>query len=385
MKKIICYFVVVCFVMSCPGMAVLPIAVAEGLSGNELMLTYSKKDLQVVLQKIKSNLTESLSNTTELILLENIKNELTEQIIEADNTAEEIRMALSGSDLTDFEIRFEEKMNGLNNLIEGINGIIISASISIEQVDNVLNLIEILDPEVQGEILAAKPVLPNRVDKKAGIFKERPVKVTGAPPIEADLLATGEIIITPEIEALALELGNDVVTIFAWVHNNIDYEPYYGSMKGSSETLTDMAGNDCDQSSLLLALLRASNIPSRYVRGDVELKVADLMNWTGAKTPEAAIAVFQRNKIPTSAVYKKEEINKVKFDHIWVEAFNGHNWRMMNPSFKMYSYTERVGVDIDETALLNMVESAVASNGNTILVDQETVRSQQFITSQLYV
>ena len=181
--------------------------------------------------------------------------------------AEEVRGMLPDSHVADFEIKFEEKMSGLRNLIEEIDNIIINDPVSIEQIDNVLNLIEILDPEVQGEVLASKPELPNRtVDKKVNIFKERPIKLTGAPVVEADLLPTEEIIITPAIEALALELGNDVVTIFTWVKNNIDYEPYYGSMKGSNETLIDMAGNDCDTSSLLLALLRASGIPSRYVR-----------------------------------------------------------------------------------------------------------------------
>ena len=375
MKKIICYFIIMCFVMSCPGMAIFPAAVAEGLSGDSgLTLTHSKEDLQELLQKIKSNLVNGLSSMTELILLEDIKDELGIQLVEANNAAEEVRMALPASDLVDFEVKFEREMNGLRDLIEGINDIILSIFITSEQVDNVLNLIEILSPEVRGEILAAKPVLPSRIDKEASVFKTRPVKATGAPPTEADLAATEEILITPEIEALASELGNDVVNIFVWVHNNIDYEPYYGSMKGSSETLIDMAGNDCDQSSLLLALLRASNIPSRYVRGDIELKVADLMNWTGGKTPEAAIAIFERNKIPTSPVYKKEEISRVKFDHIWVEAFNGHNWRMMNPSFKQYTYTEGVGIDdVDETGLLNMMESAVISKDNILSVNQEMV------------
>jgi len=166
-----------------------------------------------------------------------------------------------------------------------------------------LELIEILDPEVQGEILATKPELPNRtVDTKVNVFKERPVKATGAAVTEADLAETSEIVFTGTIIAKAAELNNDVVDIFTWVKFNIDYEPYYGSMKGANETLVDMAGNDCDTSSLLLALLRTSDIPSRYVRGDVELKIEDLMNWTGGKTPEAAIAIMQRNKISISTI-----------------------------------------------------------------------------------
>ena len=134
--------------------------------------------------------------------------------------AEEVRGTLPDSHVADFEIKFEEKMSGLRDLIEKIDKIIINDPVSIEQIDNVLDLIEILDPEVQGEVLATKPVLPNRVDKKASVFKERPSRPTGAPPTEADLLPTEEIIITPAIEALALELGNYVEPIFTWVKNN---------------------------------------------------------------------------------------------------------------------------------------------------------------------
>ena len=367
--------------MTCPGMAVLPAAIAAELSGEEETVSYSKEVLQETLQSIKNNLTEGLSNATELTLLESVRNELTEQLLKAESMAEEVRGTLPDSHIADFEIKFEEKMSGLRDLIEKIDNIIINDPVSIEQIDNVLDLVEILDPEVQGEVLATKPVLPNRVDKKPSVFKERPSKPTGTPPTEADLVTTEDILITPPIEALALELGNDVVTLFTWVKNNIDYEPYYGSMKGSVETLIDMAGNDCDQSSLLLALLRASGIPSRYVRGDVELKIEDLMNWTGGKTPEAAVAILQRNKIPTSVIYKFDNIEGVVFDHIWVEAFDGHNWRLMDPSFKTYVYTEGVGgIDISEEDMANFVEAAITSTGNTISVNQETVES--FVETQ---
>jgi len=149
----------------------------------------------------------------------------------------------------------------------------------------------------------------------------------------------------------------------------------------SNETLVDMAGNDCDQSSLLLALLRTSGIPSRYVRGDVELRIEDLMNWTGAKTPEAAIAILQRNKIPTSVIYKFDKPEGIIFDHIWVEAFDGHNWRLMDPSFKTYVYTEGTGINISEEDIVNFAEAAVIYDGNTISVDQELTAS--FLETQI--
>ena len=94
------------------------------------------------------------------------------------------------------------------------------------------------------------------------------------------------------------------------------------------------------------------------------------MNWVGAKTPEAAVAIFQRNKIPTSIIYKFDEIEGVIFDHIWVEAFDGHNWRLMDPSFKTYVYTEGVGFDISEEAMAALAD-VVSENGNILSLDQE--------------
>lgn len=175
-----------------------------------------------------------------------------------------------------------------------------------------------------------------------------------------NLIETPEIQITPRIQALADSLNNDPVEIFTWTRNNIDYEPYYGSLKGSNETLIDMAGNDCDQSSLLIALLRASGTPARYVRGDVELKIEDLMNWTGGKTPTAAVKIMQSNWIPTEVLYKFKAIEGVIFDHIWVEIFDGHNWRLADPSYKEYVYTEGSQVTPEqETALANLMEGVI--------------------------
>ncbi|MDL1986003.1 MAG: transglutaminase-like domain-containing protein, partial [Deltaproteobacteria bacterium] len=375
-RNVLIAFVIICFSLTFPGMALIPAVVAAELSGSEEALPiYEKEVLQKTLNDIKGKLDAGFPVTTELSFLEDIRNELNRHLTEAENAVAELSLTIPDIDMTEFEAEFAEKLDNARRLIYELDNIIINPSI--DQIDSVLKLIEILDPEVQGEILATKPELPNRtVDTKVNAFKVRPVKATGAPVTDADLAETPEIVFTEAIIAKAAELNHDVVDIFTWVKFNIDYEPYYGSMKGSNETLVDMAGNDCDQSSFLLALLRASGIPSRYVRGDVELKIEDLMNWTGGKTPEAAIAIMQRNKIPTTIIYKFDAIEGVIFDHIWVEAFDGHNWRLMDPSFKEYVYTEGLNpFDIDEESVRNLFDTAVTTEGNTVSVDQEAINT----------
>lgn len=71
--------------------------------------------------------------------------------------------------------------------------------------------------------------------------------------------------ITSEIQNLADALQGDAIKIFEYVYNTIEYEHYYGSKKGAHLTLLEGAGNDMDQSSLLVALLRAAGHTAAYI------------------------------------------------------------------------------------------------------------------------
>ncbi len=63
---------------------------------------------------------------------------------------------------------------------------------------------------------------------------------------------------TPEITELARGLQHDPKEIYDYVHNHIEYVPYFGSTKGAELTQLDGSGNDFDQASLMIALLRES-------------------------------------------------------------------------------------------------------------------------------
>jgi len=174
-----------------------------------------------------------------------------------------------------------------------------------------------------------------------------------------------DVRITPEIEELAGELDHDPVEIFAYVRNNIDYQAYYGSVKGSAGTYWEKAGNDFDQASILIALFRASEIPARYVAGQVELPIKKVMNWVGVKDPEVAAEVFSSNGIPSKAITSADgTVTHLRFFHAWAEAYilqTGRNkakekykyrWVQMDPSFKQYKYYE--GIDIPEAMGLDV-------------------------------
>ncbi len=90
-------------------------------------------------------------------------------------------------------------------------------------------------------------------------------------PTPEHLAETMECVFSAELSELAGKLNNDPVEIFNWVYENIEFEDYYDSRKGAQSTYFTKRGNEWDQSSLLIALLRLSGIPARYVQvGDYD-------------------------------------------------------------------------------------------------------------------
>jgi RHS repeat-associated protein len=164
-----------------------------------------------------------------------------------------------------------------------------------------------------------------------------------------------------KIQALAQELGNSPVRIFEWVSQNITFEPYYGSLKGASGALQSRSGGATDQASLLIALLRASNIPARYVRGQVAIFDEDSTTtpsrgarWIGSKNNAAASNVLARNSNPNTIGAD----SLLSFEHVWVQACipysayrgvatddSGHRWIPLDASYKDNRVTNGIAVD----------------------------------------
>ncbi len=169
-----------------------------------------------------------------------------------------------------------------------------------------------------------------------------------SPPTPEDLAATPDVQFTQAIIDKAAELGNSPLAIYEFVHNLIEFQPYPGSRKGAAETLQQSRGNDTDQVSLLLALLRVSNIPSRYVRGTVEITPADAMSWLGVDDGFTAAAILTTAGLDGIAIINNNaELVAVRFTHVWAVAYvpygnyrgvpndtSGKLWVALDPSFK---------------------------------------------------
>jgi uncharacterized membrane protein len=71
----------------------------------------------------------------------------------------------------------------------------------------------------------------------------------------------------PYVQEAAAKLNYDPQQIFDFLHNDIGYNSYVGSLRGARGTLWSSAGNALDVASLGVALMRASGIPAQYVAG----------------------------------------------------------------------------------------------------------------------
>jgi len=361
---VICSYVGIMFILSMPGFSLIPMMVGKAIAAE-----VSAEEQTTMSEDIQRALEED-----DFVSLEEIKGDLSEGILKAENQADEIRATLpSDIDLSGFESRFSEKMSKIENLILGIDQFIYDPSS--ENQDNVLGLVEALDPEPQGEILAAK--LPLRVVPAAVVKGKRPLKTIDLPPVPEDVLETKEIQFTPELRAL-MENENieDPVDWFTYLRNNFHYVPYPGARQSVNQTIENKSGSDVDLATLMIAGLRSMDhpIPSRYVMGLVDLSIGDAMNWVGVETLEAAVEVFERNGLLNfggEVIYKNGEISAISFWHTWVSLYDGHQWRKADPSFKELIEIPgtKPNVELDQ----EYIQSLVSSEGNSLLIDSSAM------------
>src|SRR5690606_18803240 len=102
-----------------------------------------------------------------------------------------------------------------------------------------------------------------------------------------DLAGNPDAPLSAAVREKAASLGNDYVAIFDFVRSQVRTEWRAGAAQHVDQTLRRGAGNDAEQASLLIALLRASRAPARYVTGVVEVPLAELASQIGVPPSQA--------------------------------------------------------------------------------------------------
>ncbi len=81
----------------------------------------------------------------------------------------------------------------------------------------------------------------------------------------------------PYVQEEAAKLNYDPTQIFNFLHSDIGYNSYTGSVRGARGTLWSSAGNALDVASLGVALMRTSGIPAQYASGTLSYQQAQTL------------------------------------------------------------------------------------------------------------
>ena len=187
------------------------------------------------------------------------------------------------------------------------------------------------------QVISAEPVAPKEALRI--LYSQQPEREVTALS-QAATLATSEAEITPEIEALARALENDPKLIFDYVHNHIEYVPIFGSINGATATWRAGRGNDWDQVSLFIALMRAAGYTAEYVMGTVEYEVTRLANWLGVdEEADLVEMVLAYGGVPVAA---DPSGTYALVTRVWAAAEIDGQTYWFDPAMKEYEYTEAI-------------------------------------------
>jgi uncharacterized membrane protein len=184
--------------------------------------------------------------------------------------------------------------------------------------------------------------IPLQLDNGArafGILNARMERASASPAIlRADALPQNLLRSTldanttdPFILAQAAALGNDPARIFAFVRDQIAFESYTGSLRGARGTLWSRAGNALDQASLLIALLRASGIPARYVQGTLPNNLARQLILSMFPASAQRLGFIPVGTAVSDPADSPQLLMEVR-EHYWVELDRGNGFEAADPT-----------------------------------------------------
>jgi RHS repeat-associated protein len=174
-------------------------------------------------------------------------------------------------------------------------------------------------------------------------------------PVGDDLADTDDAPLSAEIRAKAASLGHDYARIVDFVRSEVRTQWYAGAQKGANTTLRTMAGNDVDQASLLVALLRASLAPARYVEGVIEMPLAELATMLAVRPDKVGQALAAAG-VAHRPVVRGGRIAAYAIAQVWVEAYlpltnyrgtsadlDGKTWLPLAPALKRHRHVPAQG------------------------------------------
>jgi len=156
-------------------------------------------------------------------------------------------------------------------------------------------LLEKLNP---GKLYTKNSKIKNLIKDVSLIDVAEAYEDTYMPFIE-DIQEDGQdIVITQEMRDLVEDFEYNPAEIYEYVKNTIQYEPYYGSKKGSDGCIEQKVCNDVDTASLTIALMRVAGIPARYHKSIVVASTDQLKDLLGVEEVKTVYIALHNSGIP---------------------------------------------------------------------------------------
>ncbi|MBK8225481.1 MAG: hypothetical protein IPK73_31085 [Candidatus Obscuribacter sp.] len=170
---------------------------------------------------------------------------------------------------------------------------------------------------------------------------------------------------------LAEALDNDVDKIFWYVRNNYDFLSTFGGQKGAYSCQIEKIGNSFDQSSLMVALLRAAGYTANFLYGELKITAQQAGDWLGSDPNNiwSSRNLLANGSIPVDVSWDATTFTYyLHLSHCWVKVDIGGTWYVFDPSFK--AYTATAGIDIDAATGFDATTfQNAAFSGSTITSD----------------
>jgi uncharacterized protein YeaC (DUF1315 family) len=393
--KIIAIFVLVafCFTFGLPLQQVTALAATvASVETQEASIPYEEPEISTKLGAFTDDLITHINSLNECLnnndvsqfrsqfkitqkALKDICEDISKELSENEVVLDKLKASTAKSRHEAFKAQVETRLNSFMKLFEEVEKIVSAEKLDAASVE----LLKAKLGHIENQIASEQPVQPlgkSLPHSNASMKPEEPIigndssfsyagkggsekyEVLPYTAVEGDLAETPETTLSEEAKKLA-DTFDTPVKVYEYVRNNMDFEPYYGSRKGAIGTFNQLRGNDYDQASLLVGMLRYKGIPARYVKGTIELPIEQVMGWTGTQDPEAAVKVLGSLGNPTVSIVSGGKVVAVRTEHVWVEAYvpyKSYNrlgvgkgskiWIPLDPSFKQYTMVE--GLDIKE-------------------------------------
>ena len=240
------------------------------------------------------------------------------------------------------------------------------------------------DAEVQTKEIVDLDTYEEKLQKKS-------ITENGKSDFDELLEVSAETVLTKGMKKKAEELSTPL-NVYNYLKNSIDYELYSGSRKGAEETFETLAGNDKDQASLMIAMLRYLGYPARYVDGTILLNEEQVTNLTGADDIQTGAQVLSSAGMPVTILTTGGEVTAVSLEHTWVEAYlpyteyrgAGKNsgdslWVSLDTGIWKYEKVDNISDFLEERNITANWEALVENKDVDAVLEQQEMLKEQLL------